>query len=454
MSKTFVVMVCVLRPCVTFKFLQALIGTSGNCLFNALSDQIVGNQDSHTEIRARVIDYMRAHADYYKAFLDVQPGGGTRRNPKRKNAGAYSTPSSFKPPTPEEIDRAFEQHVERMAKGGTWGDNLEIVAFAAAYNVDVRIYLSDFTYMVPGQGDEVSRGIAHIAYHADWEHYSSIRNIDGPHDGLPNVQWKKIDAEQEGKLNQRAATHAQQQSYVEPYKIKIVQSSLPFLTDQQTIKHALEKCKGNVNNAVSLLIDQDEAGSISSTQESSSVERDYDSDDDQIHGPNKRANRSRIQRATRNLMKDSQKQRVEMAARLAKNDGSQESVSKGVADLEIPDSREPSPALGADEDEWVPSGNETPEMRAAQGPTRLKINLGPSKIGKTQVRHQGPRARANVTARDRLQAKKRTQKENRRLRALQESNTGQENLPNPAVKVESKPSPTPAVEGPMRTLYI
>jgi hypothetical protein len=134
-------------------------------LFNSLSDQIYGHQDQHADIRARVIDYMRAHADYYKAFLDVQPGGGTRRNPKRKNAGAYSTPASLKPPTPEEIDRAFEQHVERMAKGGTWGDNLEIVAFAAAFNVDVRIYLSDFTYMVPGQGDEATRGIAHIAYH-------------------------------------------------------------------------------------------------------------------------------------------------------------------------------------------------------------------------------------------------------------------------------------------------
>jgi OTU domain-containing protein 3 len=112
-----------------------------------------------------VIDFMREHADYYKGFLDVQPGGGTRRNPKRKNAGAYATPTSYNPPTPEEIDRAFEQHIQRMAQGGTWGDNMEIVAFAAAYNTDVRIYMADFTYMVPGQGEESSRGIAHIAYH-------------------------------------------------------------------------------------------------------------------------------------------------------------------------------------------------------------------------------------------------------------------------------------------------
>lgn len=292
---------------------------------------------------------------------------------------------------------------------------------------------------------------------ADWEHYSSIRNIDGPHDGVPNVQWKKIDSEQESRMASRASSHAKEQSYIEPYKIKIVQSSLPFLSDQQTIKHALEKCKGNVNNAVSMLLDQDEAGSISSTQESSSVERDYDSDDDQIWGPNKRANRSRIQRAAKNLMKDSQQRRVEMAARLAKNDGSQESVSRGVAELEIPDSKENSPAPPGDEDEWVASGNETPDMLANKGPTRLKINLNPSKVGKTQIRSQGPRPRAHVTARDRMAAKKRKQKEDRKQRALQETTPGQENLPN-AANLDVKPSSTstqPAiVEGHLRTLYI
>jgi OTU domain-containing protein 3 len=130
-----------------------------------LSDQIFGNQNQHITIRARVIAYMRTHADYYKQFLDVKPGGGTRRNPKRKNAGAFSSPLVYTPPTPEEIDRAFESHIDRMAKGGVWGDNMEIVAFAAAYNTDVRIYLRDYSYMIPGQGEEIDRTIAHIAYH-------------------------------------------------------------------------------------------------------------------------------------------------------------------------------------------------------------------------------------------------------------------------------------------------
>lgn len=108
---------------------------------------------------------MREHADYYKSFIDVHPGGGTRRNPKRKNAGSYSTPTNFTPPTPAEIDRAFDAHLETMAKGGTYGDNMEITAFCAAYEVDVKIYQKDFAYMVSGPDQTAPRDVAHIAYH-------------------------------------------------------------------------------------------------------------------------------------------------------------------------------------------------------------------------------------------------------------------------------------------------
>ncbi len=108
---------------------------------------------------------MRENADYYKPFLDVLPGGGVRRNPKRKNAGAYSTPTTYTPATPEEIDRVFESHLESMAKGGTYGDNMEIVAFSSAYSVDVKIYQRDFAYVVSAAGGDGQRDVAHIAYH-------------------------------------------------------------------------------------------------------------------------------------------------------------------------------------------------------------------------------------------------------------------------------------------------
>ena len=108
---------------------------------------------------------MREHGDFYKQFIDVHPGGGVRRNPKRKNAGAYSSPTTYTPPTPEEINRVFESHLQQMARGGTYGDNMEIVAFTAAFGVDVKIYQRDFAYMISGNNEDGEKAIAHVAYH-------------------------------------------------------------------------------------------------------------------------------------------------------------------------------------------------------------------------------------------------------------------------------------------------
>ena len=109
---------------------------------------------------------MRDNASYYKQFIDVHPGGGVRRNPKRKNVGAYSTPTTYLAPTPEEVERVFESHLQQMARGGTYGDNMEISAFSAAYGVDIKIYQRDFAYMISAPDEEeVERQVLHIAYH-------------------------------------------------------------------------------------------------------------------------------------------------------------------------------------------------------------------------------------------------------------------------------------------------
>ena len=136
----------------------------GNCLFNALSDQIYGHQDENERIRATVIEHMRQNADHYKAFMDVNPGGGQRRNPKRKNAGTYSQ-ASASGPTQSEIDRVFEEHLKRMAQGGTYGDNMEIVAFASAFKVDVKVYQHDVAFVIAAPPDGTEHPVAHIAYH-------------------------------------------------------------------------------------------------------------------------------------------------------------------------------------------------------------------------------------------------------------------------------------------------
>ena len=83
---------------------------------------------------------MTNNPDRFKSFLVVHPGGGSRRNPKRKNHGSLATSASTAKPTAEEIDAAYKQHMKTMAKTGVYGDNLEIIAFAQAFKVDIMIF--------------------------------------------------------------------------------------------------------------------------------------------------------------------------------------------------------------------------------------------------------------------------------------------------------------------------
>ena len=134
--------------------------------------------------------------------------------------------------------------------------------------------------------------MAHIAYHI-WEHYSSIRNLDGPHTGMPNVSPKALSPEEEQKQKEKLA----QTPHVLPWMIDVVEKSLPFLADKPTIKRYLEVAKGDVNLAVSNMLEAEENGSTSSRHESSSVERDHDSDEEMHDGPNKKQDR-RLSRAS------------------------------------------------------------------------------------------------------------------------------------------------------------
>lgn len=150
----------------------------GNCLFHALADQLHGDPDRHLEIRARVIEHMREHGVYYKDFIGVFPGGGTRRNPRRSTTRSrQETP----PPTAVEVDQAFERHLARMAEGGTFGDNLEVGAFARAYGVNVKIFQRDVAFFVTGESDDSApKKTIHIAYHGPVSALAVHLTLRGP----------------------------------------------------------------------------------------------------------------------------------------------------------------------------------------------------------------------------------------------------------------------------------
>ncbi|PUU74493.1 hypothetical protein B9Z19DRAFT_1103433 [Tuber borchii] len=158
--------------------------------------------------------------------------------------------------------RRLSNHLNRMARPGVYGDNMEISAFAREYGCDVKIYQRDFAYVVTGGeggGDGGAEGkgkkVLHIAYHT-WEHYSSVRNRDGPHTGPPNVSPVPLTEEGRKEQEKRLANS----SYVQPWMVEVVISSLPYLVDSQKIQEVLEEAKGNIDAAVSKLLDAEEGG--------------------------------------------------------------------------------------------------------------------------------------------------------------------------------------------------
>lgn len=327
---------------------------------------------------------------------------------------------------------------------------MEITAFSNAYDVDVKIYQRDFAYIVSGGGDGWDRPVAHIAYHM-WEHYSSIRNLEGPHSGLPEVKPKALSPEEEQAQKDKLA----QTSPVLPWQVDVVAASLPFLADKPTIKRALEAARGDVNLAVDRLMVAEENGSTSSQQESSSVERDHDSDDDMHDGPNKKQDR-RMSRASK-AQRARSEQSKHALSQITAYDGSQESL--GSWESEQSSARESSQPIEATQ----PAANGEARGKAedstsrSESPSKPKIRLklhpprppDPSqRVGKTQQKQPGPR----LTARDRKDIKKQAQKAARKER--QQASARGESPSQAGLALRQKGmTETPPVDT-LRTLYI
>jgi OTU domain-containing protein 3 len=165
----------------------------------------------HHVLRAETIEHMKANADFYRQYMAVN---SVRRNPKRKTATAAASDVDTAYYNEEQLQKQFDDHVEKMGQPGEWADNMEVSAFASALNVHVRLWQADFTYLFSPREDYSSheasgavddRQTLHIAYHVShdlmdfgifhlihlqtWEHYSSVRNAAGPHTGIPNIKF-------------------------------------------------------------------------------------------------------------------------------------------------------------------------------------------------------------------------------------------------------------------------
>ncbi|KAL7321353.1 hypothetical protein PS15m_001130 [Mucor circinelloides] len=204
----------------------------GNCLFRSLSDQYHGHDGNHKAVRQEVCHYLRENEETYKFFV--------------------------------EDDQSFEHHVECMSQDATFGGNMELVAFAKLKKVDIKVYQPGMIYVINGVDDEPeaeeeeeeeSRQTLHIAYHS-WEHYSSVRNIDGPYSGPPEI--KMI----EKTLDDVENTNKEDKSGQDPdeelsSKEKVVRSAFPDASIRK-IRRLLIKHKGDPDKVIDAMYESEQ----------------------------------------------------------------------------------------------------------------------------------------------------------------------------------------------------
>ena len=94
----------------------------GNCLFRALSRALTGVEDHHIDLRRTIVEFEASNTAIFEAAHNAINSTKTR------------------PAIP------FADYIRNMKKVGVWGTNLEIIA--AAYLFQIEIYLATETYHI------------------------------------------------------------------------------------------------------------------------------------------------------------------------------------------------------------------------------------------------------------------------------------------------------------------
>ncbi|GAA5878152.1 hypothetical protein JCM16303_002860 [Sporobolomyces ruberrimus] len=209
----------------------------GNCLFRALSDQLFGSPSQHFQLREEICKHLRDESERYRLFVDEDDykGGWTGYVREMNQPGTYGTnielsafvhlyqrplkvfqpglvyvmqpepsTSASKPPpstTPadgnttlglsarEKRAKAREAKTKGSGKGkerekekvNGKGKGKERATEEEEQTEEDEAQRSNRTR------EEVEEGPLCIVYHS-WEHYSSLRNLKGPHTGPPRLK--------------------------------------------------------------------------------------------------------------------------------------------------------------------------------------------------------------------------------------------------------------------------
>lgn len=158
----------------------------GNCLFRALSDQMYGTDHYHAQLRRDVCDWIETHKQRYEPFVEDDRGLDTHLNCMRQNAtyGGHMELSAFAHLSRKNVKVVQPGLVYVIEWDAGWDSQPPSPSTSAPPNPELRRSKRDKQPVVPSP---TAADTVYVAYH-DWEHFSSIRNLRGPHNGVPNVK--------------------------------------------------------------------------------------------------------------------------------------------------------------------------------------------------------------------------------------------------------------------------
>ncbi|KAJ5200148.1 hypothetical protein N7491_009051 [Penicillium cf. griseofulvum] len=251
----------------------------GNCLYYSLSDQLYGDTHHAHEIRQLLANHMASNKDYFMQFVVAE--GGERRRPKRAAASAYATRSAdVFAPTQEDMERRFHEMIATTRKNGEWGSSEHLQAFCQAFKVDLNVYTMDgvSVFQDVNAPPNQPRDVVHVAFH-DFKHYSSVRGIEGKHEGIltklkpfqpvkegikPEVipdsktdaDYKQFTSTEEKPVNSYTNDAGLAVDLYPPWDIKSIQEGLGGRYDRETIVDMLQRCRGDIDRAFAALLDE------------------------------------------------------------------------------------------------------------------------------------------------------------------------------------------------------
>ncbi|GAA5911969.1 OTU domain-containing protein [Sporobolomyces salmoneus] len=203
----------------------------GNCLFRALSDQLYGTPSQHLQLRKEICGFLKEEKERFRVFIDedeykggwdgyvnemnqpgtygtnielsafvqlyqrsikiFQPGLVYVMQPEPSTSSSPSSSSSRPPPPPaaSSIDDMGGKMSarEKRAKAREEKSKLSTNPLKAAKGKGKEKALLEPPPPSTDDQEEEELGPLCIVYHS-WEHYSSLRNLKGPHTGHPQLR--------------------------------------------------------------------------------------------------------------------------------------------------------------------------------------------------------------------------------------------------------------------------